>query len=184
MVLLVTYYWNTTFVVSSLLKCDIGRKLEETCHKIYFAKSVGFVDIAKLADEDVELICHRTSMAKNRLRVSASITTWCTCQSTICSGRSVVIHLQNIKKLWKQVWWAFLCFKQTNGFKQWKNFDCRSEDLLSMLVLATRLECWWYHHQYTIIYGEWGRISHPFNHGSCLKHIIGTVLGITLKTTL
>jgi len=34
------------------------------------------VDIAELADEDVELICHRTSMAKKmRLRISASITT-------------------------------------------------------------------------------------------------------------
>ena len=31
-------------------------------------------------------------------KVSASITTWCTCQNTICSGRSVMIHLQNIKK--------------------------------------------------------------------------------------
>jgi len=51
--------------MSSLLKCDIGRQLEETCHKIYFAKSVGFVDIAELADEDIELICRRTSMAKN-----------------------------------------------------------------------------------------------------------------------
>jgi len=40
--------------MSSLLKCVIGRKLDETCLKIYFAKSVWFVDIAELADEDVE----------------------------------------------------------------------------------------------------------------------------------
>jgi len=72
--------------------------MEETCHKIYFSESVGFVDIAELADEDVEVICRKTSMAKNEIRVSANITTCCTCQNTICSGRSVVIHLQNIKK--------------------------------------------------------------------------------------
>jgi len=48
----------------------------EICHKIYFAESVGFVDIAVLADEDVELICCRTSMAKIEINSLASARIW------------------------------------------------------------------------------------------------------------
>ena len=54
--------------MSLLQQCNIGRKLEETCHKIYFARSTGFVDIRDLSDEDVELICRRTLMARNEIK--------------------------------------------------------------------------------------------------------------------
>ena len=50
-----------------LQECDIGRKLNEACYKTHFAKSTGFVDISRLADEDVELISRRTSVPQNEL---------------------------------------------------------------------------------------------------------------------
>jgi len=33
--------------MSSLQQCDIETKLEEACHKIYFAESIGFVEIVE-----------------------------------------------------------------------------------------------------------------------------------------
>jgi len=108
--------------------------LEETFHKIYFAKSVGFVDIAELADEDVELICHRTSMAKNEIK-------------SICKHHHMM-YLSKYTLQWKKCCDPFANHKKTvkTGLmsisllqankwaleKQGKNFDSLSEDLLSM----------------------------------------------------
>ena len=124
-------------------------------------------------------------------------TTGAWCVKSICKHH-YMMYLSKYNLQWKKCYDPFAKHKKNcqnrfgehfsasseqMGFKQWKNFDSRSEDLPSMLVLATRLECWWCHHQYTIIYGEWGRISYPFNHGCCLnKHIIWTALGITFNT--
>ena len=54
--------------MSLLQECDIGKKLNEACHKSYFAKSTGFVDIGRLADEDVEPISRRTSVPQDELK--------------------------------------------------------------------------------------------------------------------
>jgi len=51
-----------------------------------------------------------------------------------------VIHLQNIKKNCQNRFGEhFSASSEQMGFKQWKHFDSRSEDLPSMLALATRL---------------------------------------------